>query len=234
MRVRFWGTRGSIPVALTTADVRDKLAQALLQASGRTLRELRGGARLRQLRARLLAHAHLRRPHAVRRDRDRRATSTSSATWAAARARSACTCSPSRRARPRRSTSSCPTCTGTTSWASPSSGRPTSRARRSASTAATTCSSRPSACSSRRRASRWSSTQLGATIEFVKLEPDKTYEVSRPHGHAAPAAARRRFLRLPLRARRQVGGLLHRLRAQAREPRRGRGASPTSSATPTW
>ena len=34
--MRFWGTRGSIPVALTTADVRDKLAQALVQASGRT------------------------------------------------------------------------------------------------------------------------------------------------------------------------------------------------------
>ncbi len=38
MRVRFWGTRGSIPVALTTSDVRDKLAQALYQASGRTVR----------------------------------------------------------------------------------------------------------------------------------------------------------------------------------------------------
>ena len=36
MRIRFWGTRGSIPVALTAADVRDKLAQALVQASGRT------------------------------------------------------------------------------------------------------------------------------------------------------------------------------------------------------
>jgi len=36
MRVRFWGTRGSIPVALTTADIRDKLAQALVQASGRS------------------------------------------------------------------------------------------------------------------------------------------------------------------------------------------------------
>jgi phosphoribosyl 1,2-cyclic phosphodiesterase len=36
VRVRFWGTRGSIPVALTSADVRDKLAQALVQASGRT------------------------------------------------------------------------------------------------------------------------------------------------------------------------------------------------------
>jgi len=36
MRVRFWGTRGSIPVALTSADIRDKLAMALVQASGRT------------------------------------------------------------------------------------------------------------------------------------------------------------------------------------------------------
>jgi phosphoribosyl 1,2-cyclic phosphodiesterase len=36
MRVRFWGTRGSIPVALTSADIRDKLAQALVAASGRT------------------------------------------------------------------------------------------------------------------------------------------------------------------------------------------------------
>jgi phosphoribosyl 1,2-cyclic phosphodiesterase len=35
-RIRFWGTRGSIPVALTSADLRDRLAQALVQASGRT------------------------------------------------------------------------------------------------------------------------------------------------------------------------------------------------------
>jgi phosphoribosyl 1,2-cyclic phosphodiesterase len=35
VRVRFWGTRGSIPVALTSADIRDKVAQALLAADGR-------------------------------------------------------------------------------------------------------------------------------------------------------------------------------------------------------
>jgi hypothetical protein len=35
MRVRFWGTRGSIPVGLTVADMRDRLAQALMAASGR-------------------------------------------------------------------------------------------------------------------------------------------------------------------------------------------------------
>jgi len=36
VRVRFWGTRGSIPVALTSADIRDKLVLALVAASGRT------------------------------------------------------------------------------------------------------------------------------------------------------------------------------------------------------
>jgi len=35
VRVRFWGTRGSIPVSLTAADIRDKLARALLAASGK-------------------------------------------------------------------------------------------------------------------------------------------------------------------------------------------------------
>jgi phosphoribosyl 1,2-cyclic phosphodiesterase len=35
MRVRFWGTRGSIPVALTANDIRDKIVTALLKASGK-------------------------------------------------------------------------------------------------------------------------------------------------------------------------------------------------------
>jgi len=35
-RVRFWGTRGSLPVALTAADVRAKVMAALRGASGRT------------------------------------------------------------------------------------------------------------------------------------------------------------------------------------------------------
>ena len=37
MRVRFWGTRGSLPVALTAANVRDKLHAALRAARGRPL-----------------------------------------------------------------------------------------------------------------------------------------------------------------------------------------------------
>lgn len=35
MRLRLWGTRGSLPVALTAAQVRAKIAQALLSAGGR-------------------------------------------------------------------------------------------------------------------------------------------------------------------------------------------------------
>jgi phosphoribosyl 1,2-cyclic phosphodiesterase len=35
-RIRFWGTRGSLPVALTAAGVRDKVVRALRAASGRT------------------------------------------------------------------------------------------------------------------------------------------------------------------------------------------------------
>ena len=37
MRVRFWGTRGSMPVSLTWRDLRDRLAQAVLLANGRQL-----------------------------------------------------------------------------------------------------------------------------------------------------------------------------------------------------
>jgi hypothetical protein len=36
MRVRFWGTRGSLPVALTTAGLRAKMRRLLREASGRT------------------------------------------------------------------------------------------------------------------------------------------------------------------------------------------------------
>jgi phosphoribosyl 1,2-cyclic phosphodiesterase len=37
MRIRFWGTRGSMPVSLTWRDLRDRLTQALLAANGRQL-----------------------------------------------------------------------------------------------------------------------------------------------------------------------------------------------------
>ena len=36
MLVRFWGTRGSLPVATQAATIRAKIAQALVAASGRS------------------------------------------------------------------------------------------------------------------------------------------------------------------------------------------------------
>jgi len=35
MRVRFWGTRGSMPVSLTSHDLRERLARVLVQVHGR-------------------------------------------------------------------------------------------------------------------------------------------------------------------------------------------------------
>jgi hypothetical protein len=37
MLVRFWGTRGSLPVALTATTVQAKIAKALVAAGGREL-----------------------------------------------------------------------------------------------------------------------------------------------------------------------------------------------------
>jgi phosphoribosyl 1,2-cyclic phosphodiesterase len=38
MRVRFWGTRGSLPVSLTAEEIRNKIVEALLAAAGRSLK----------------------------------------------------------------------------------------------------------------------------------------------------------------------------------------------------
>jgi phosphoribosyl 1,2-cyclic phosphodiesterase len=38
MRVRFWGTRGSLPVSLTAEDIKNKIVDALLAAAGRNLK----------------------------------------------------------------------------------------------------------------------------------------------------------------------------------------------------
>jgi phosphoribosyl 1,2-cyclic phosphodiesterase len=38
MRVRFWGTRGSLPVSLTAEDIKSKIVEAVLAAAGRNLK----------------------------------------------------------------------------------------------------------------------------------------------------------------------------------------------------
>ena len=38
MHVRFWGTRGSLPVSLTAADIKHKIVESLMAAAGRSFR----------------------------------------------------------------------------------------------------------------------------------------------------------------------------------------------------
>jgi phosphoribosyl 1,2-cyclic phosphodiesterase len=38
MRIRFWGTRGSLPVSLTAADIKQKIVESIIAAGGRTFK----------------------------------------------------------------------------------------------------------------------------------------------------------------------------------------------------
>ena len=100
MRVRFWGTRGSIPVATTSAAIRHKLVAALTPAAGRAARHPGPHRGVRRQRARL-------RGRGTRSAATRRASSstpadptTCCATSAAASAPSAITRWPRRRGEP--------------------------------------------------------------------------------------------------------------------------------------
>ena len=131
--------------------------------------------------------------------------------------------------------SSCPTCTGTTSWASPSSRRRSIPSARSSSTPAIPTPSRRCAASRRKSPSRCRSTGCAAKFEFVQLTPGEAIEVDGVRVETMLPAPFARQLRLPLhRAARADGGLQHRQRAQARQHGRPRRPSSASSATPTW
>ncbi len=71
MRVRFWGTRGSLPVALTSAGLREKLLATLRAARGHRLAT---EADLEQVlsTSAVFGGRHLWRPQLVRRARNRR------------------------------------------------------------------------------------------------------------------------------------------------------------------
>ena len=66
MRVRFWGTRGSLPVALTWRDVRDRLARALVAANGQGLDTLEKAHAFAEQHLGF-RHPHVRRAFVVRR-----------------------------------------------------------------------------------------------------------------------------------------------------------------------
>ena len=225
MRVKFWGTRGSIPVAPTTADIRQKLVAALTQAAGR---QLDTPARIEAF---VDGELDLGRRHTFGGNSSCVQLDAGDAVLRAVRSRQ-------RRARasaitlaghppgasPPSITCSCPTCTGTTSWASRSSCPPTSRATASASTAATPRSSRPF----RRQhggavVSRWTSRQLGAD-DRVRAARAGSPPTTSP---ASGSRAQRQLHSGDSYGYRfehdgQGRDLLHRLRAQARRPARDR------------
>ena len=124
--VRFWGTRGSLPVALTAADVRTKLLAALRAARGRAIAT---EPDLEAILASLpfpVAGTYGGHSSCVQLETggpDYFVCDMGSGLGLSAR--------PRRRGAtgsPRPSTSSCRTCTGTTSWGSRSSCRHSSRA----------------------------------------------------------------------------------------------------------
>ena len=73
MIVRFWGTRGSLPVAATAAAVRRKVASALVAANGRRFADDReAAADFVEQELEFRGGRHLWRRHRLRRDRGRR------------------------------------------------------------------------------------------------------------------------------------------------------------------
>ena len=116
-RIRFWGTRGSLPVALTAPGVRAKDHRCAARRRGSHVRIRCGDRALRRCIA-VRGRGHVRRPHGLRGDRDRRVgirglRPRQRRCGRSARRRSRGT---ARRLR-RPITCSCRTCTGITSWA---------------------------------------------------------------------------------------------------------------------
>ena len=234
-RVRFWGTRGSLPVALTAAGVRHKLRE-------RAARRARPAARQRDDVERVLDQPalrhrrHLRRPQLLRADRDRRRRTYFVCDMGSGlRALRPGRDGAARRQGRRPSTSSCPTCTGTTSWACRSSCRPSSRATGSSSTAAT---------ASLEAALRRQQEPPSFPVDFSIFGADDGVRAPRARARAttSPASSVTPMLQrhtgdsygYRFEARRQGRGLLDRFRAPAGPTPGTPSASSTSSATPTW
>ena len=233
MRVRFWGTRGSIPVALDDGGHQPEAgprcprppAAARHPGAHRAVRRARPRLRHRPTRSaatRPASRSMPGSPEYVLCDLGSGARELGNDALAAPEPR-----------RARSSTSLCRTSTGTTSWGSRSSCPPTSRA--TASHLRLPRRARGGLPAPARRAVLPGGLLPAGAPDRVR--PPRAREDLRyrgPPGHRQAAVPLRRFLRLPVRARRQDRRLLHRLRAQARRSRERPARSPSSSATRTW
>ena len=124
MLVRFWGTRGSLPVAPNADAVRRKIANALLAAERPQFDNARRGAALCRAGAELRRRRHLWRRHLLRRDRSRRRLLRHLRHGQRPQDFGLDAMQRSAAGHSRPTISSCPICTGTTSWASRSSRPP--------------------------------------------------------------------------------------------------------------
>ena len=232
-RVRFWGTRGSLPVALTASAVRDKVIAALRAASGQTFASDDDSNAFVDGLGLPVSGTYGGHTSCVE-------IETGGAEYVLcdlgtgvrpfgqkALARHG----PRRR---RRITSSCPTCTGTTSWGFRFSRRRTFRATAYGSTAVTRNSRWRSVASRPRRRFRWISRTLAADIEFVRLQPGRQYDIAGMQVTPHAAAAFRRLLRIPLHVGRPHRHLHDRFRARAGGCEGDRASTSTSFAMPTW
>ena len=217
MRVRFWGTRGSIPVALTSADIRHKIEQALALAIAR-------GVDSPEKLKNFIAHdldfgiSHTYGGHSSCVELE-----TGRAEYLV------CDMGSGARAFGNsillRVGGSPPVINVIMShvhWdhimGFPFFAPAYIPGRAFASTAVTTCSNRRSGCSSPRRAFRWIS--HGWPPISSSCNSAGRQSTTLPASACTPKlqAPLRRLVRLPVRARRQNRGLLDRLRAQARRP----------------
>jgi hypothetical protein len=114
-RIRFWGTRGSLPVALTASAVRKKIVAALRGASGRTF-ATNAEASVTSTASRS-RRGHLRRPHSCVEIETGGSEYVICDLGSGLRPFGSAALARHGPARRRPTTCSCRTCTGITSWA---------------------------------------------------------------------------------------------------------------------
>ena len=180
MLVRFWGTRGSLPVALTGAGVRSKIKQALLQANGRRFDEDAAVERFIDEELDFPHPAQLRWQLRVYGDRGWYRVHGVRYGLGAARISGNRLCASTVQGNLRCIIFSCPMCIGITSWASPFFHLPIFPATRFASMGVTPLPVLQEAF--HRQQSDpcfpvdWKN--LGADIQLIHLEPEQWYEMN--------------------------------------------------------
>ena len=174
MLVRFWGTRGSLPVAPTADAIRRKIANALRRRRTAGFADAAEAEAFVERELEFRGRRNLRRRDRLRRDRSRRRLLFHLRHGQRPEGIRAGCAEALRRGPPARPIiSSSRTCTGTISWGSPSSRRRSIRTRRSSSMPAIPMPSRRFAASRRKSPSRCRSTGCAPTSNSSQLTPGR-------------------------------------------------------------